>query len=626
MNAERSNQDLIGRLISDAEPVPGPAPDLQRADRDDLRLQSAVQEFDALSVNACAVGHDRPAWKKVRVTEIPCLIPNPRPVDVAERGVEIALDFLGRQPPSQSGSIRCPQSQAEGAVVPAQSLRIGLQEPCIRLQHAAVAHSAVQIAEVRARNRIAEVGIGIPLRHHDAERGLSQHAQRRTASKDIAALDVAELSLPYGQPANAPGTDSPAQLASVVQVHGLARIAEPQAPGEKRPAVLSAGPRGGPVHVGSLATDAAEFEDVGILQKERPPLRKKEIESRQVHLPGVDFGGREVGIQRQCTVQRGGDLVEQIQRGARHGRIAGRFEDPATIQRDRGHNVEAEPLLQTCKACRQADDARVVGAITGNPGDFLPLPAHRAGKVDAPGVVFRIERDRLQGNRNLRDPAVGACGRCDVPDRIPDRKVLADVLVDRFMLDAVGVGFELVAAAPVVVGRQDHRDSVIVTEPKRPVTQGTGGDQVGLAVPEASADVQRIVIVEQVDHGTFRRFSPLDGLRLMKIVYDGCPRPDGVVHTAVDHRRRVRPYHSDRLHDIELRTRLLSRAQTGQHAHGDDARGHHLAWNRHGASGLRCGKRITSRMEGESVSSMIRRSMPKPSPAAGGIPYSRARM
>ena len=32
---------------------------------------------------------------------------------------------------------------------------------------------------------------------------------------------------------------------------------------------------------------------------------------------------------------------------------------------------------------------------------------------------------------------------------------------------------------------------------------------------------------------------------------------------------------------------------------------------------------MTSRMEGESVSSMIRRSMPTPSPAAGGMPYSR---
>jgi len=37
------------------------------------------------------------------------------------------------------------------------------------------------------------------------------------------------------------------------------------------------------------------------------------------------------------------------------------------------------------------------------------------------------------------------------------------------------------------------------------------------------------------------------------------------------------------------------------------------------------GNRITSRIDGWSVSSMTRRSMPIPSPAVGGNPYSRAR-
>ena len=45
----------------------------------------------------------------------------------------------------------------------------------------------------------------------------------------------------------------------------------------------------------------------------------------------------------------------------------------------------------------------------------------------------------------------------------------------------------------------------------------------------------------------------------------------------------------------------------------------------HGASGRSMGKRITSRIEAEFVRSMTRRSMPMPSPPAGGIPCSRAR-
>jgi hypothetical protein len=40
----------------------------------------------------------------------------------------------------------------------------------------------------------------------------------------------------------------------------------------------------------------------------------------------------------------------------------------------------------------------------------------------------------------------------------------------------------------------------------------------------------------------------------------------------------------------------------------------------------RAGKRITSRMLGLSVSSIISRSMPTPQPPVGGMPYSRARM
>ncbi len=40
---------------------------------------------------------------------------------------------------------------------------------------------------------------------------------------------------------------------------------------------------------------------------------------------------------------------------------------------------------------------------------------------------------------------------------------------------------------------------------------------------------------------------------------------------------------------------------------------------------LSCGKRITSRIDGLSVKSIARRSMPMPSPAVGGSPYSRAR-
>ena len=43
-------------------------------------------------------------------------------------------------------------------------------------------------------------------------------------------------------------------------------------------------------------------------------------------------------------------------------------------------------------------------------------------------------------------------------------------------------------------------------------------------------------------------------------------------------------------------------------------------------SGRICGKSNTSRIDGESVNSITRRSMPIPMPAVGGMPYSSARM
>jgi len=55
----------------------------------------------------------------------------------------------------------------------------------------------------------------------------------------------------------------------------------------------------------------------------------------------------------------------------------------------------------------------------------------------------------------------------------------------------------------------------------------------------------------------------------------------------------------------------------------DPARGGARA---HRRSGRSCGNRMTSRIEGELVSSITRRSMPTPSPAVGGRPYSSARM
>ena len=157
VDAKRTNQDLIGGLVLHDKRIPGSAVDLQRTDREDLCLQPAIQQFDALSVNAREPGRDRSPAKMVRVAEIRCLVADSGPVDVAKRRIEIALDFLCRQAPAQAGPVGRPKPEAEGTIVPAQPLRIGLLEPCVRLDDPAVAQPAVQIAKVHARDGIVQV-------------------------------------------------------------------------------------------------------------------------------------------------------------------------------------------------------------------------------------------------------------------------------------------------------------------------------------------------------------------------------------------------------------------------------------------------------------------------------------
>ncbi len=61
------------------------------------------------------------------------------------------------------------------------------------------------------------------------------------------------------------------------------------------------------------------------------------------------------------------------------------------------------------------------------------------------------------------------------------------------------------------------------------------------------------------------------------------------------------------------------------HRHDDGNQGRHRSLSVQ-ASGLMYGKSSTSRIDGESVKIITRRSMPIPSPAVGGIPYSSARI
>ena len=199
-----------------------------------------------------------------------------------------------------------------------------------------------------------------------------------------------ELVLADRQRADVPLADAAADLAAVVEVDDLARAGQADAAREERPAVLAR--RLADRDVVLLRADAAELEDVGLAQEEVALLGEEQAEAREIHLPVVDLGGREVRVDRQRGVQLRRELVDEVER--RLGvaaRVAGRRR-ASRRKLARRHDVEAV-RVEPFEADRQPRDGRVVGAVARDPGDVLVLAHDAAREVEAPRVRVRIERD-----------------------------------------------------------------------------------------------------------------------------------------------------------------------------------------------------------------------------------------
>ena len=121
---------------------------------------------------------------------------------------------------------------------------------------------------------------------------------------------------------------------------------------------------------------------------------------------------------------------------------------------------------------------------------------------------------------------------------------------------------------------------------------------------------------QPLDDGQRRRLHPLAG------------RPGVNAHEARDQRsgREAEPAGDQRRHADQQRAPRppLRIAQVPPGDEPFEPRGKHRL-RRQSFSGRISGNRMTSRIDGWSVSSITRRSMPIPSPAVGGRPYSSAR-
>ncbi len=114
------------------------------------------------------------------------------------------------------------------------------------------------------------------------------------------------------------------------------------------------------------------------------------------------------------------------------------------------------------------------------------------------------------------------------------------------MAHAVGVRLEAITAAARVERIEDHDESIVGPQPLT-VPARRRHDELRLAVVHARADVERVVVVEEIDLGRLGRRGAVAGSYLMEVGDDVGRLPNRFVELAVDDGRRRGADHADGL-------------------------------------------------------------------------------
>ena len=215
--------------------------------------------------------------------------------------------------------------------------------------------------------------------------------------------------------------------------------------------------------------------------------------------------------------------------------------------------------------------ARIPAAIARRPRDVLVSFLDSAREVQSPCVGVRIERDRFEWDRVLRDPALVEAARLGVKDRVPIAVVLRHVAVQAVEPDGIRIDTEKVAGAARVERIDRHEQRIVVHD--RAVLPQHIGRELGRRLVEPRGDVQSVVVVEQPDLGARGCRGVLGWINLVEVVEHGGTRPCRVVERAVDHGRCARAHDLDRLLAIRRRGRLdgggyLGRGRSRRHCPG----------------------------------------------------------
>jgi len=208
----------------------------------------------------------------------------------------------------------------------------------------------------------------------------------------------------------------------------------------------------------------AELEDFAVLEKEIAFLWEKQRKPREIDLPVIDVGGREIGVQRERTNKRGRDAPKCVQRGLSKPARTIPDEVLALADRGRGHKVETSTLLAAGHAAQLAAHIERDPSIALRPGDFLTLAADGADQINSPSICIAIERQCLEGNRDLGLPTgIIDCGGC-LPDTIPVHVVGHATQQQTVALHTVGIDVKDIARPSVIEGIEQDLCIVVVED------------------------------------------------------------------------------------------------------------------------------------------------------------------
>ena len=474
---------------------------------------------------------DRAARRPDAVAKGGGVVADPRAVHEAQRRTEVLLD-LGEAQHAVDAVVRVLELDAVGRLLLADAALVAPLEPGVQLGDLVFEGVARAQAQVAADQRVGAVGDGIAVRRQHPHPRLFAEVHEEPPDREILAVDVAVGVHLHVEGAEVPAPDAAGGLEAGAQRHLVAVVGDPDAPREEGDAVL--------------ALESPEVEAARVLQEELPRLRKEQVEARQVDAAIVDRGLGEVGVGGERRRHRRPRLVEDVAAGV-HLRVApvGRVV-PARSQRQAGPDVDTQPLIDVLDSVQVSDlgDVDEVDVlIRRGPTRGLVAAADAAQDVEAPGGRVRREVQALERDRQLHRPALRVDRAARPPDAVPLDAQRA-VVLHQAVAPPPGRADLEEERIPVVVEGIDHDgDAVVVGDPG--VARHLGRDDlVGLGVPAARGDVERVGVVGEVDVGALARLGALDGLDLDEPLDARRLAPSVVVQRPVDRGGRVVAEHA----------------------------------------------------------------------------------